>query len=1580
MIIFIENFEQFMDNQKKIESLQKQIEQLKLENQLLKKSESSVYRNVFENSPVGLLHYDKNGVITEVNNKFVEIIGSSRDALVGFDMPNRLQDKDIKREVINSLKKGSGYHEGYYTSVTAGKTTPVRALFNGVRNEKGEIFEGVGIIEDITESTLIKERLIEQNKEYASLNEEYIASNEELRSMLEEGNKYRNEIEEIRIRYQNLFDISPLPIIVHVDGKLVMINNAAMQFLGADNKEELIGKPVIDYVHPDFVHLAKERIYRLLKGEQVELFEEKFKNFNNEYRDVEVAAGIIPMFGKQAVQVVFNDITERKSIKNQLLEAIQKYQGFIEQSLDAVILVDKNGDVIEWNKAAQSIFELSENEVLGKKLWDIQYQIMLPERKEVVSKDFVKQSIINHITGKEKFQVENISVNKIIVKSGYKWVQTISSIIEVNGKKYIGSITRDITNVKENEIRLIESEKKFRDFANHLPQTVYEADIEGNLTYVNDNGLANFGYSLEDFEKGLTIFNMFSEDQLMKVKENFSKHTNGNKIIDNEYIAIKKDEKKFPVIVYPSPIYLNKKLTGFRGIIIDITQRKNASSQLQENEKRFRTFMETASDMMNIANEKLEILYANDAFCDNLGYTREEVIGKHVSSFFAPSEKIQRFDPEVHRILLEEGRVDYETEWVTKNGRKIYGQLKVVANYDENGVFKGSYGVFHDLTERIHIEEKNRALSEATFESLFFIDKGIIVQANKSAAKMFGFAESFDMIGLEINRLFDPSSDCNLLSMDNINNNEPFECVGVRKKGDLFPAEIQKKSYKYQGKKVIVFAVRDISKKVEAELALRESEEKFRIAFETSPDAMNISRLEDGKSIAVNKGFEEMTGFNQELVHGKTVEEVKVWKNSSDRKKFVQLLQTQGFVKNMQAEFLSINGSSLTGLISANLIYISGKPHIIAITKDISDRIKDQKALKESEEKLRSLLEISSDIIWEIDSNAIFINISEKIIDLLGYEPNDLIGKSIFSIMPKENAEESKAVFDSAIRKKRDIIDVITLMITKDGRKLIMETTAVQINDNKNKIVGFRGISKDITERIESESALRAEQEKLKVIFDSAENVSFILATADSNPKILEFSPGAENIFLYNRNEILGNSIKKIHPETESEVFSNIIEQLGKTRHGISMEKKLVRKNGKPFDALYTIHPIFNPRGEVHAVLCVTIDISKLKETEQELILAKEKAEEADRLKSAFLANMSHEIRTPMNAIIGFADLLRKPDIPYEQRNQFVEIINTSGNQLLNIIEDIIDISKIEANQLEIEKFEFSINDLLRKLKLKFDLLKKSNNKDVKIILHTDLEDEESKIVSDELRVEQVLNNLLHNALKFTKEGSIEFGYKIKNKNLCFFVKDTGIGIPEDKLEYIFGRFSQVDDSDTRKHGGTGLGLSISKGIVELLNGKIFVSSMLGKGSEFVVEIPFVPPEENKYFIDVTDDISGVNWSNKTILVVEDEPANFEYLHFALEPSNVNLIWSKTGREAIKVVENNKEIDLILMDIKLPDMDGYKVAEEINKKNKIPIIALTAYALSNDIEKGTKFFDKFLTKPLKTNDLYKEINAILKKQ
>jgi signal transduction histidine kinase len=251
-------------------------------------------------------------------------------------------------------------------------------------------------------------------------------------------------------------------------------------------------------------------------------------------------------------------------------------------------------------------------------------------------------------------------------------------------------------------------------------------------------------------------------------------------------------------------------------------------------------------------------------------------------------------------------------------------------------------------------------------------------------------------------------------------------------------------------------------------------------------------------------------------------------------------------------------------------------------------------------------------------------------------------------------------------------------------------------------------------------------------------------------------------------------------------------------------------------------------------------DITKRKRAEEDLIAAKEKAEESDRLKTAFLHNVSHEIRTPMNAIIGFSSLLNEPDLSEEDRHQYIDIIFQSGGQLLSIINDIVDIANVESGQAKVNLTEFNLNSVLNSLNEQFSINGKKNN--VSINLKTTLTDDDSIIVTDNTKLIQILSNLINNAIKFTKNGRIDFGYVLKDNVLEFRVKDTGIGIPPEYHSRIFDRFYQVDSAVSRQYSGTGLGLSICKGYVELLGGTIRVESESGKGTLFVFTIPFSRP------------------------------------------------------------------------------------------------------------------------------------------
>ena len=370
---------------------------------------------------------------------------------------------------------------------------------------------------------------------------------------------------------------------------------------------------------------------------------------------------------------------------------------------------------------------------------------------------------------------------------------------------------------------------------------------------------------------------------------------------------------------------------------------------------------------------------------------------------------------------------------------------------------------------------------------------------------------------------------------------------------------------------------------------------------------------------------------------------------------------------------------------------------------------------------------------------------------------------------------------------------------------------------------------------------------------------------------------------------------------------------------------------------------------------------------QQSLKMAKEKAEESDRLKSAFLSNMSHEIRTPMNAICGFSNLLLNRSINDDEKEEFVQMINVNSQQLLSIINDIIDVSKIEAGQVTVANADFALNDLLKDIQLMFRQTVKLKGLELKVTFG--LPNEQSKIISDELKIKQVLSNLIYNAIKFTKKGFIDVGYRLTEGFIELYVKDTGIGINSDHFDRIFERFQQVENASTESRTGTGLGLPICKAYIELLGGKIWLTSTLGEGSTFFFTIPFIPSETQVYHIERPEN-DGYNWVSKNILIAEDDTTNYMYLRELVSPTRATVFRAKNGKEVIDAC-TSMHFDLILMDMKMPIMDGFEATKILRSKgNQLPIIAQTAYAFSEDKQKAIESgCNDYISKPIRQVEL-----------
>lgn len=390
-----------------------------------------------------------------------------------------------------------------------------------------------------------------------------------------------------------------------------------------------------------------------------------------------------------------------------------------------------------------------------------------------------------------------------------------------------------------------------------------------------------------------------------------------------------------------------------------------------------------------------------------------------------------------------------------------------------------------------------------------------------------------------------------------------------------------------------------------------------------------------------------------------------------------------------------------------------------------------------------------------------------------------------------------------------------------------------------------------------------------------------------------------------------------------------------------------------------------------------------LEEAEKLLILQKEQAERADMSKSVFLANMSHDIRSPMNAIIGFSDIVAQSLQSDNKAIEYLNYVKQSGNSLLRLIDDIIDIAKIEAGQLKLRKQAFGLNVLMNELFVSFQTIinQKPNNK-VLIKLNIPSNCDNIGINSDEMRLKQVLTNFLSNAVKFTDEGIIELGYRfLPEDNMIFYVKDSGVGISKDQQELIFQRFGQVEESYTRNYTGTGLGLAISQNIIDMLGGDIWVESEPGIGANFFFKIPVeIIETQAGQDINKNRQFKHYNWQAKQILLVEDDETSLKLLKSLLQNTLIKIVTANDGQGAIKLIKEHK-IDLVLMDIQLPELNGFEATKQIKKLDKdIPVIAVSAYAMQSELEMAKDIgFDRFVTKPFNINDLLSNIDGYLTK-
>jgi PAS domain S-box-containing protein len=655
----------------------------------------------------------------------------------------------------------------------------------------------------------------------------------------------------------------------------------------------------------------------------------------------------------------------------------------------------------------------------------------------------------------------------------------------------------------------------------------------------------------------------------------------------------------------------------------------------------------------------------------------------------------------------------------------------------------------------------------------------------------------------------------------------------------------------------------------------------------------------------------------------------------------------------------------------------------ICLFMEISKRKEAEQSLREISIKYKTISEMTSDFVYSLqisDNNEIICEwVSGSFAKTTGFAPDTITGNHSGYLSLVHPGDKSKYL-DAIMRPELSSASRLYRIITAEGKsRWIQDTLTVVHSAEGRKLLGA---ALDVTEKKSIEDFLQKERDFNAlisetipvgvVVFDKDENVKFINTlcchilgrTKDKLSGIKGADSSLWGLFSENGEPIPQgkNPLRRVFDERKS------ISGHRFCIYGTSDSPVFVSVNASP---------VFQS-GHFEGAVATYQDITKEISAERKLSAAKQLAEENDRLKTAFLANISHEIRTPLNGIVGFTDMLQLPDLSLEQKGRYVSIINKSSKQLIQIVNDILDIAKLETGQFVITENKTSLNEILDKA-VNYARAELGNNpgKDLSLTAHKGLSDEAGRVFTDAKKLEQVIVKLLNNALKFTHKGEISVGYTLEADSIIFYVSDTGIGIAEDKKEVVFNNFRQGDERSSRDFGGNGLGLSIAKGIVELMGGKIWLETEVNKGTKFSFTIPYNPAshlQEHSAQHDQPD------WTGLKILAVDDDIYNMEFIKEAILCTNATLISATDGHTAVQQCLDNTDIRIVLMDIKLPDISGKKVTALIKSlRPELPVVAQTANSQSQDrtscLQAGCS---DFISKPYTRQSLLRVLSKHIK--
>ncbi|WP_445204176.1 PAS domain-containing hybrid sensor histidine kinase/response regulator [Tenuifilum sp.] len=891
-------------------------------------------------------------------------------------------------------------------------------------------------------------------------------------------------------------------------------------------------------------------------------------------------------------------------------------------------------------------------------------------------------------------------------------------------------------------------------------------------------------------------------------------------------------------------------------------------------------------------------------------------------------------------------------------------------------------------TEQNFIESEQRFLRVMHFskDAIGILDENFhFIDCNDSAARLHGFKSRIELLknSPHPSALSPQTQPCGSSSYELANKMieialeqgfNKFEWLHNKVNGQKFWAEVSLTPIVFNGKRMIYAVWRDISDQKNKQNRI----DRLLKILDESINEVYIFRCDNLKFIEFNKTAVNNLGYSPEELLELTPLDLKPYLTAE---KFNELLKPLNEGTSSKIFFETIhrrkNGTEYPVEVYVEKTKASDADFYNAIVLDISQRKKHLAELKQREHELREIFDstLEAILIYDIETGKI-IDCNKQTQALYGYSKDELIGKLLGSL----SANDEKYNIAEAAKWAKKALTVGPQTYTWLGKKKSGETFWAEISLKKSKIGGvdrLMAVVRDITERVAHQREIERREKEYREIFNATAEA--ILIYDPKTNHIVDCNNRAVELYGYNdKREFLSIGLNalgaNVEPYTNDKVgyYSKKAAKEGPQR----FDWLAKRKNGEHFWVEVNLR--LTKIGGAERELIVIRDITDRKKFEDDLVKAKQKAEESDRLKSAFLANLSHEIRTPMNAIMGFGDLLKYSQ-DEQKRKEYIDIIQKSGFRLMDIINETVEIAKLDTGLIKTNPETFNLDQLMQdiynELKIKI-----SENRELELIYLPPNTTSETYIYTDRVKLQQILINLITNGIKYTPRGAVAFGYEVKDNRVVFKVKDTGIGIDRKNREMVFKRFFRVENPLTIKVGGIGLGLAITKAYTELLGGTIELDSELGKGTSVTVTLPYLTGEpKTEVFVEIPPD--QLKGESELILVAEDDEFNFMYINEILRQFNYKCMRAANGEEAVNMAHNNENIKLILMDLKMPIMDGFKAFEEIRKfKPQIPIVAQTAYALGEDKTKiETYGFDGYLTKPLKKDELLRVVKERIKK-